>query len=222
MKKIARLFIIPTLFCLASCNLLPNKNGSSSGGTSSGSSSTSTDSGSGDPSTSSDYIFHTSGSYLPFDNYGVHISDEASGYKNRDILQGGINTEAGFTLVSAISADGCNIQTDNGETQKEHFHLSVGSGSAGGYIEFTFSKTFTRVAVSCIAYYKTYSGGQSVDTDSTIIIDGDSHPIPNNPEATSQEAQTFEKTYSSAANKLKLSNITGKQRFYIESVQIFA
>ena len=220
MRKINRLFIIPALFCLTSCNLLPNKNGSSSSETDSNSDTT-TESDSSDPSTATNFIFHTSGSYLPFDSYGVHISNEASGYKNRDILLTGINTEAGFTLVSAISAMGCNIQTDNDESQKDHYHLCVGSGSSEGYIEFTFSKTFTKVAVNCIAYYKTYSGGQSVDTDSTIIIDGDIHAIPNDPEATSQEVQTFEKTYSSAANMLKLSNITGKQRFYIESIQIF-
>ena len=211
------LLLVSSLGLLSSCILAPEKKTSTEPNptTSTQPTSTTTTSTKEIPSSCE---FHTYGAYLPFDNYGIHISDQLSGRENRDKLINSINTQVGKELVTSISADGCNIQTDDGTSNKNHLHLTVGGGSDNGYIEFNLSISFIKIEVAVIAYYK---GEYSLDTDSLIDIDGDSHAIPNDPSASTQQEHKFEKTYSGSPKKFKLSNHGEKQRFFLESVTLF-
>lgn len=165
--------------------------------------------------------FYMHGSFLPFEDYGIHISDEASGYQNRDKILESVNTQAGFEIVSSMSAESCTILTDNGQKNKDHFHLAVGTGSSAGFIEFTFSQQVTKVVVEASAYYKTYSGGASVDTDSKIIIADQEYKLPADPSTGVQELQTITKEFSSSVSKIRFGNDGGKQRFYLDSIEVF-
>ena len=220
MKKLISLFVLTSSVLLASsCNLVPaKKSDSTDSPTPTQDPISDTDSDDSSQVITSSYTFYTSKSYLPFDNYGIHISDQLSGRENRDKLINSINTQVGKELVTSISADGCNIQTDDGTSNKNHLHLTVGGGSDNGYIEFNLSISFIKIEVAVIAYYK---GEYSLDTDSLIDIDGDSHAIPNDPSASTQQEHKFEKTYSGSPKKFKLSNHGEKQRFFLESVTLF-
>ena len=163
-------------------------------------------------------MFHTSGTYLPFEKYGGHISDEASGYKNRDLIKDAINEEVGTTIINSLSASDCTILTDNGNEEKEHYYLTVGTGSVGGYFQFTFVQKITKVKITVKPYYKS---GFSIDTNATVYLDGEKHQIPNDGTNQPQASQTYEKTYSDPTLSIKLSNTEGKQRFFLESVEVF-
>ena len=221
MKKFAKyLLLISSLGLLTSCFLAsPGKKTTSSEPSTTSTSSNNTESTiTTTIDESRSYTFHTSGSYLPFDDYGIHISDEASGYENRDSLKNAINTEVGKNLVSSLSASNCTILTDDGTKNQQHLHLTIGTGSDGGYIQFDLSMNILKVQIEVIPYYKQ---GYSLDTNSTVYIDNDEHKIASHSESSTQSLIPFDKTYSTAVNTFKLSNKLGKQRFFIESVKVY-
>ena len=221
MKKFVKtLLIISTLGLLSSCVLVPSKKSFSSEPTQTTTSTQPTDTTTTTTSheLGDSCLFHTCGDYLPFDNYGIHISDEASGYENRDKIKNAINFEAGNDIISSLSASNCTILTDNGENDKSHFYLTIGTGSSGGSFQFTFATKITKVKIIVKPYYKS---GYSIDTNATVYLDGEKHQIPNDGTNQPQASQTYEKTYSDPALSIKLSNTEGKQRFFLESVEVF-
>ena len=228
MKKVLGIFVLSLSVLLSGCNqsqptptssVEPSSEPSTQVTTSTEPASTSTPTSTTDISHNVKFYMH--GSYLPFENYGIPITDEASGYTHRDKLQQAINDQAGFDVVSSISADSCTILTDNGQTDKDHFHLGVGTGKYSGYIEFTFSKQVTKVIVETSAYYKTYDGGASIDTDSKIIIADQEYTLPTDPSASSQPVQTITKEFSTSVSTIRFGNDAGKQRFYLDSIEVF-
>ena len=222
MKKILGVFAISLSVLLSGC--LPSQPTSSTSAVPSGEP-TSQPTTSVQPTSTTEVAhnakFYMHGSYLPFEDYGIHVSDEASGYQNRDKIQEAVNTQVGFEIVSAMSADSCTILTDNGQKDKDHFHLAVGTGSKAGFVEFTFSKQVTKVVVEVSAYYKTYTGGVSVDTDSKIIIADQEYLLPGDPSSQTQEVKTIAKEFTTSVNKIRFGNDAGKQRFYLDSIEVF-
>ncbi len=219
MKNLVRLLSLSTcVLVLSACNLI--KPSTSSSASTSASSSTTTDTSetttTGEPPKNSCTLY-LSGEALPFDNSGIHIDDE-SGAANKDMLITSLNGQVVAQFVTSLSASNCNISTDNSHVSQETLHFTIGSSASSGYVEFTFSKKIKKVIATCIAYYKeTYS----IDTDSTVVIDGESHSISNDPTASKQEPHSFEKVYSTGQSKVKLSNMSGSQRFFLESIQLF-
>lgn len=220
MKKLISLFILTSSVLFVSyCNLAPGKKTESTDSKSTSLTTTSdADTNTSTKEIASSYTFYTSKEYLPFDNYGIHISNQSSGYQNRDKLKDSINTQVGTNLVTSLNVDGCNILTDDGTANKQHLHLTVGGGSSSGYIEFALSINIIKVQIEVIAYYKSTF---SLDVNSQVDIDGDIHAIPNDSSASTQQAYTFDKTYSNTPNKFKLSNHDEAQRFFLESVTLF-
>ena len=154
---------------------------------------------------------------MPFDNYGIHISDEASGYQYRDAIMDSINDEVGAKVIDSLSASNCTILTDNGEADKDHFYLTIGTGSSGGYFQFNFVKKITKIKISVKPYYKS---GYSVDTGATVYLDNDKHEIPNDGTKQPQASQTYEKEFATAKHSVRLHNDGEKQRFFLESVEV--
>lgn len=219
MKKVLLLILSMTL--LAGCNLLPGKSSSSNTeptSTATDTKSSDDSSESVDPSDLTTRTYHLSKSYLPFDNYGVHIGNDASGYQNRNALLVALNQQNEVGLITQLGADNCTILTDDGTSEKEHLHLAVGTGSTAGYIEFDFRMKITKVSVEVMAYYKT---PYTVDADALVSINGEDHQIPSKAATEPQDAYTFEKTFSEPTEIIKLSNNAEKQRFYIESLTIY-
>ena len=164
-------------------------------------------------------VFHTCGAALPFTTYGASISDLASGYQNRDKLLAAINQDAGLEIVSTISASNCNISTDLANSNTvDHLHLTIGSGSAAGSIEFNFSKQVSKIIVTYTRYYK---DPYSVDADAVIYIDNVQRELKYDSENFVQESNTLELNYSSNTNKIKLNNLDEDQRVFIDSFELF-
>ena len=213
MKKVLLLILSMTL--LAGCNLLPGKSSSSN----TESTSTTTDSSeSVDPGDLTTRTYHLSKSYLPFDNFGIHIGNDASGYQNRNALLVALNQQNEVGLITQLGANNCTILTDDGTSEKEHLHLAVGTGSTAGYIEFDFRMKITKVSVEVMAYYKT---PYTVDTNALVSINGEDHQIPSKAATEPQDVYTFEKTFSDPTEIVKLSNNDEEQRFYVESLTIY-
>lgn len=171
-------------------------------------------------SSSTEAVFLTSGTALPFSNYSIPINDKDSGKGNRNTLMESINSQVGDTLVSSISADSCTILTDDSSNNKEHFHLTVGSGSSNGYIQFNFSKSYRQLEVHASAYYKTYSGGSSKDENAKMIINGEEKNFTTINADPNPEVETFSITYSESKNSLRFANDDEKQRFYLDYIKI--
>lgn len=219
MKKFYKyLLLISSLGLLTSCILSPGKKTSNEPSTTTSSQPTESTSTTTTQDSRKKYEFHTSKSYLPFDNYGIHVSDEASGYENRDAIKDAINHEVGFGLVNSISAHDCTILTDDGTKNQEHLHLCVGTGSTDGGITFNVSIQVTKIVVTVIPYYKT---PYTVDTDATIYIDNDKFKIEVDSESDTQIESMYEKTYDTSVSSFTLSNKAEKQRFYLESVTLY-
>ena len=237
MKKILKLLTLSTALLLSGCNLMPVPGGQSSSQAESSSTATPTTEPTGQsttvttaptssptsttshPDVSHHCSFNMYGTYLPFYQSGVNISDQASGYNNRDKLQAAINEQAGLEIVSTLSADTCTIQTDNGNTTDQaHFHLTVGSGSASGYLLFSFSKDITKIVVSCRAYSKTTG---TIDTGAKIIIDNEEHNLPTETGVEIQPLQTYEKEYSTATKQIRIANDSDHQRFFLETIELY-
>lgn len=193
---------------------------SSSSQTTSSSSSSSSSSQTSEPS-KDHYIFHLSGMYLPFSNYGIQINNDASGYNNRDKLLESINEEVGFELVTSLNPSNITIQTQDGTATQSSLHLTIGTGKSAGSIQFNLSEYISKVVVRCSAYYKSWSGGLNVDTEARLRIDKDTFFPPAAAEETPEIAE-FEKEYSTSVNTFTLSNDEGGQRVFIESVELFA
>lgn len=201
---------------------------STSQSSSSGSSSSQTTSSLGPSSSSSTsepskdhFVFHLSGMYLPFSNYGIQINNDASGYNNRDKLLESINGEVGFELISSLNPSNITIQTQDGTATQSSLHLTIGTGKSAGSIQFNLSEYVSKVVVRCSAYYKSWSGGLNVDTEARLRIDKDTFLPPASAEET-PEIVEFEKEYSTSVNTFTLSNDEGGQRVFIESVELFA
>ena len=168
-----------------------------------------------------EYKVYTCGEALPFDSYGINISDLNSEQGNRDTLMNSLNTQARSNIVNSISASNCHIQTDDDSSVKSHFHLSVGSGSNSGYIQLNFSQILKKVVVEASGYYKHYSDGYSVDTDAKIIINGIEYNFTTLDKEPNPDVETFTVEYSEGVNYLRFANDDEDQRFYLDSIHLF-
>jgi len=166
-------------------------------------------------------IFHLSGNYLPFNNYGINIDDEGH-TENRNKLFESINSEVGDGVFKSLSVKNSTIATDNGSFEQDHLHFSLGTNSGGGEFTLTMSETYSisKLIIKCSAYYKTYSGGVSVDLSSSFKIDSEIYNLEAVADQT-QEIKTFEKEYTSPVKSFTFKNLEGKQRVFFESVEIF-
>lgn len=165
-----------------------------------------------------EYKVYTCGEALPFDSYGINISDLNSEQGNRDTLMNSLNTQARSNIVSSISASNCHIQTDDGTSVKSHFHLSVGSGSNSGYIQLNFSQILKKAVIEASGYYKT---GYSVDTNSKIIINGIEYNFTTLDKEPNPDVESFTVEYSEGVNYLRFANDDEGQRFYLDSIHLF-
>lgn len=232
-RKNALLTILGVSLLLCSCNQ------SSGGGKKKSSSITSQDSSTteatatsstqvssgGQTSTSAlpagEYIVYTHGTHLPFADYGIHISDLESEKSNRDTLMNSINTQAGPAIVSSINATNCQIQTDNGTSEKVNLHLSIGSGSNAGMIQFNLSQPLKKAVIEASGYYKTYSGGVSKDPNSKIIINGIEYNFTTLDADPHPQVETFTVEYPETVNFLRFGNDDEDQRFFLDSIHFF-
>lgn len=169
---------------------------------------------------STEAVFNTAGESLPFSNYSVAINDKDSGKNNRDLLMSSINSQVGEILVSSITADNCTILTDDSSNNKEHFHLTVGTGSSNGFIQFNLSRSYQRIEVTASGYYKTYSGGSSKDDNAKILINGVEYNFTTLGADPHPQQETFTVSYEEAKTELRFANDDEKQRFYLDSVKI--
>lgn len=166
-------------------------------------------------------LFHLSGNYLPFSNYGINIDDEGQS-GNRDKLFDAINEEVGDGIFKSLSIKSSTIATDDGSSEQNHLHFSLGTGALGGEFSLTMADGYSisKFIIKCSAYYKTYTGGVSVDLLSMFKIGSETYNL----EAVAgqaQEIKTFEKEYTSPIKSLTLYNSEGKQRVFFESIEIF-
>ena len=238
MKKVLNLLILSASLVFSSgCILLPSFNSSSDSSSDSSqvtttqtggqmtstclttSSTTSTSATTTSQDVNHHCIFHTCGSYLPFTTFGASVSDLASGYQNRDKILAAINQEAGLDIVSSISATNCNISTDLAESVgPEHLHLTIGSGSKEGSIEFTFSKNISKLIVTYTRYYK---DPYTVDSEAIIYIDGVQRELKYDSEHIVQESNTLELEFTGNKNSIELHNDDEDQRVFLDSMELF-
>ena len=222
MKKILSLLVLSSALVLAGCNSGEATTTATSGEPATNTV-TSTPTGTTALTTTSEpqehsVTFNLSGQDLPFENYSVQLGGDSD--SNRDTLRNSVNTKVGFELVSSISANTISILTDNGQKDKAHFHVTVGSSSTGGSLELGFSVPVHKVVVSCQAYYKTYSGGQTIDTNAKLYIDGEGHSLEAEEGVVPTPIKVFEKVYETYTNTVELYNNLDHQRVFIESVEV--
>lgn len=170
---------------------------------------------------SGEYKVYTAGSALPFSDFGIHISDLESEKTNRDMLMNSINSQAKTNIVSSINAVNCQISTDDGSSEKEHLHLSIGSGANSGSIQFNLSQVLKKAVIEASGYYKTYSGGVSKDPSSKIIINGIEHNFTTLDADPHPQVETFTVEYPDGVNFLKFANDADHQRFFVNSIHLF-
>lgn len=170
---------------------------------------------------SGEYKVYTAGSALPFSDFGIHISDLESEKTNRDMLMNSINSQAKTNIVSSINAVNCQISTDDGSSEKEHLHLSIGSGANSGSIQFNLSQVLKKAVIEASGYYKTYSGGVSKDPSSKIIINGIEHNFTTLDADPHPQVETFTVEYPDGVNFLKFDNDADHQRFFVNSIHLF-
>lgn len=170
---------------------------------------------------SGEYKVYTAGSALPFSDFGIHISDLESEKTNRDLLMNSINSQAGTNIVSSINAVNCQISTDDGSSEKEHLHLSIGSGANSGSIQFNLSQVLKKAVIEASGYYKTYSGGVSKDPNSKIIINGIEYNFTTLDADPHPQVETFTVEYPETVNFLRFGNDDEDQRFFLDSIHFF-
>lgn len=168
-----------------------------------------------------EYIVYTHGTHLPFADYGIHISDLESEKTNRDILMNSINSQAKTNIVSSINATNCQIQTDNGTSEKVNLHLSIGSGTNSGMIQFNLSQPLKKAVIEASGYYKTYNGGVSKDSNSKIIINGIEYNFTTLDADPHPQVETITVEYPETVNYLRFGNDDEDQRFFLDSIHLF-
>lgn len=164
------------------------------------------------------------GDTLPFNDYGVAISDETSGYNNRDLLQNYMNECVGSELIVATSAKNCSIQTNNSDVYpvQPTLHFTIGTGKTIGSIMFYFTRGIKKAVIQCCAYHKYYSGAfNSVDVNSAVVFAGETHELPGEV-GEEPEVFEFEATYETPVTSLKLANNSSdKGRVFIKSLELY-
>ena len=170
---------------------------------------------------SGQYKVYTAGNALPFSDFGIHISDLESEKTNRDLLMNSINSQAKTKIVSSINAVNCQIATDDGSSEKEHLHLSIGSGANFGSIQFNLSQVLKKAVIEASGYYKTYNGGVSKDPNSKIIINGIEYNFTTLDADPHPQVETFTVEYPDGVNFLKFANDADHQRFFLNSIHLF-
>lgn len=170
---------------------------------------------------SGEYKVYTAGSALPFSDFGINISDLESEKANRDILMNSINSQAKTNIVSSINAVNCHISTDDGSSEKEHLHLSIGSGANFGSIQFNLSQVLKKAVIEASGYYKDYGSGVSTDPDAKIIINGIEYNFSTLDKSPHPDVETFTVEYPDGVNYLKFANDADHQRFFLDSIHLF-
>lgn len=131
-----------------------------------------------------------------------------------------MNEVASTTFVSSIANSSCQVIANaptNGDTV-----LVVGSGSAGGELQLTFTNTIKSVNITAWSYHKPYNDYQTgqpvanVDAGSSCYVNIDTNLI----DLTPADGQPVEKVESFEINgkTLKLYNKAAKNRAFIKSI----
>lgn len=234
MKK-KNIFVLLAAITLIACSSNTNTAPSSSiGGDSSDSSSgtiTNSDSSntstSGNTGTSSNNPASSSSSgqtvddeTLTFNFYNNSSLKGCDTSKLNERLADFMNQVATTTFVSSITNSACQVIANaptNGDTV-----LVVGSGSAGGELQFTFVNTIKSVSITAWSYHKPYTDYQTgqpvanVDAGSSCYVNVDANLIDLAPVG----GEPVEKTESFDINgkTLKLYNKAEKNRAFIKSI----
>ena len=160
------------------------------------------------------------GETLTFNFYNNSSLKGCDTSKLNERLADFMNQVAATTFVSSITNSACQVIANaptNGDTV-----LVVGSGSAGGELQFTFANTIKSVSITAWSYHKPYTDyatGQpvaNVDAGSSCYVNVDTNLIDLVP----VDGQPVEKTESFDINgkTLKLYNKAEKNRAFIKSM----
>ena len=157
--------------------------------------------------------------------YTFNFYDPSCGSGGSNVLDNKLKeymNETATGLVSSVTNSNCQIMANAPETG--HNYLTVGSSSAGGELEFTFSTTIAAVTINAQTYYKRYQQNGSgpwvtnPDTGSILYVNADANVINLAPEDGQPVEKQLDLTINS--NKLKLYNKADKNRAYIKSITL--
>ena len=234
--KMKNIFVLLAAITLVACSSNSNLNPSSSikdNSTTSGeildntsSSENVNTSSSGNTNTSSNNTSSSSsgetvdGETLTFNFYNNSSLKGCDTSKLNERLADFMNQVAATTFVSSITNSACQVIA-NAPTSGDTV-LVVGSGSAGGELQFTFANTIKSVSITAWSYHKPYTDYSTglpvanVDVGSSCYVNIDTNLIDLVP----VDGQPVEKTESFDINgkTLKLYNKAEKNRAFIKSM----
>lgn len=227
-KKLLLLALIPLL---SGCGQTPDDDHSSSQGSSSTGLTTDTSSETGlttDTSSTSEYaqanIANFESVFAGGTQFGEGHADkcvELKTYLNEAFVIDGLITNLVCLKVSAALSKEYNDGNN-------HSNLTIGAASAGGSMEFTFSKSIKKVDILAETYWKEYKPNPespisiSKDTNCSLLVGTSESDVQSFDYAVSDTPVSKTSTREfSGTNKLYLSTPSDHSRMMIQSIKLY-